>query len=60
LVPTRAKEGDLVVILFRAVQPFVLRRFGQQYELVGEAYVYGIMDGQFMEKSPPVEEFELA
>ena len=59
LVPTHAKEGDLVVILFGAVQPFVLRRVGQQYELVGEAYVYGIMDGEFMEKNPLEEEFEL-
>jgi hypothetical protein len=59
LVPTHAKEGDLVVILFGAVQPFVLRRVGQKYELVGEAYVYGIMDGEFMEKNPLEEEFEL-
>ncbi|KAN0095751.1 heterokaryon incompatibility protein-like protein [Hyaloscypha variabilis] len=59
LVPTRAKEGDLVVILCGAVQPFVLRRVGKQYELVGEAYVYGIMDGEFMRTNPPVEEFEL-
>ena len=59
LAPTHAKEGDLVAILFGAVQPFVLRRSGEQYELVGEAYVYGIMDGEFLKTNPPKEDFEL-
>ena len=50
-----------MAILFDAVQPFVLRRCGQRYELVGEAYVYGIMDGEFLrtDPSPPKEDFEL-
>jgi hypothetical protein len=59
LAPAHAKEGDLVVILFGAVQPYVLRRSGQKYELVGEAYVYGIMDGEFLRKNPSKEDFEL-
>jgi hypothetical protein len=61
LAPTHAKEGDLVAILFSAVQPFVLRRRGRRYELVGEAYVYGIMDGEFLRTDllPLKEDFEL-
>lgn len=59
LAPAHAKEGDLVVILFGAVQPFVLRRRGQRYELVGKAYVYGIMDGEFLKTSPKRKDFGL-
>ncbi|KAE9367399.1 heterokaryon incompatibility protein-like protein, partial [Stipitochalara longipes BDJ] len=59
LVPTHAKEGDILVILFGAVQPFLLRKVEKQYELVGEAYVYGIMDGEFLKTTPPEEDFEL-
>ena len=59
LAPTHAKEGDLVAILFGAVQPFVLRRSGLRYKLVGEAYVYGIMDGEFLKMNPLEEDFEL-
>ena len=46
------QRGD-VVALIRGVQvPFVLRNHsGGQYEVVGEAYVDGIMDGEAMEGS---------
>jgi len=59
LVPQDAKEGDLVVVLFGAVQPFVLRSEGGRYKLIGEAFVYGIMDGEFMKTNYIKEDFEL-
>lgn len=37
---------DLVCILFGADVPFILRRKGSQYILIGEAYIHGIMDGE--------------
>ncbi|KAK0620818.1 heterokaryon incompatibility protein-domain-containing protein [Immersiella caudata] len=37
--------GDEVVVLMGGQCPFVLRRQREYYELVGEAYVHGIMDG---------------
>ncbi|KAK7419749.1 hypothetical protein QQX98_003121 [Neonectria punicea] len=49
ICPSEVEPGDLVVLLFGASTPFVLRsRPGGQggYLLVGEAYVYGIMDGE--------------
>lgn len=48
-VPMRAKKGDLVVILYGADVPFVVRReAGGRYSLVGECYMHGIMYGEAM------------
>jgi hypothetical protein len=59
LVPDRAEEGDAVVVMKGARVPYVLRgmeREGQReektergFELVGEAYVHGYMDGLVFE-----------
>jgi len=43
------RAGDVVSILFGAGVPFILRRAGQEFVLIGEAYVHGIMDGEAME-----------
>jgi Heterokaryon incompatibility protein (HET) len=54
LVPRSAKPGDKVCILLGAETPFVLRSKARernemvQYELIGEAYVHGIMDGELI------------
>ncbi len=39
--------------------PYVLRKNGQGYQLIGEAYVHGIMDGEFVEKEHNSETFDL-
>lgn len=49
------EEGDLVVVLFGSGLPFVIRpqqhRSGQsRYFIIGHCYVYGVMDGEFVEK----------
>lgn len=55
LVPRGAREGDEIVIFKRACVPFVIRKTldaiseGYGYELLGEAYVHGIMRGEVME-----------
>jgi hypothetical protein len=47
-----AKQGDFVALIGGAQVPFILRyRSGGQYQLIGEAYVDGIMDGEAMENS---------
>jgi hypothetical protein len=58
LVPTQAQVDDLVCIVAGADVPFVFRKLpdgGQKqqqqqqcYQLIGEAYVHGIMDGEFV------------
>ena len=45
--PQRLREGDVVAILKGLEVPLVLReRQDKRYEVVGEAYVHGIMDGE--------------
>jgi len=53
LVPLSAQAGDRVVVFHGCAAPFVIR--GQRlqggssfHQLVGEAYVHGVMDGEIM------------
>ncbi|KAK4540746.1 hypothetical protein LTR36_008961 [Oleoguttula mirabilis] len=49
LVPHGTREGDVVFVVRGADTPYVLRNHGHAYELIGEAYVHGIMDGEALE-----------
>lgn len=41
--------GDRVVVLFGAELPLVLRRYNEgYYQVIGEAYIHGVMDGEVM------------
>jgi hypothetical protein len=52
--------GDRVVVLFGTEMAFILRPFEDgKYRLVGEAYVHGIMDDEFLEKNPPAVTFSI-
>lgn len=59
--PLQAQVGDIVVVFFGARVPYVLRPCGdldeRRFELVGEAYCDGIMDGELVGR--PVECFYL-
>jgi Heterokaryon incompatibility protein (HET) len=51
LVPPETKEKDLICVMYGLEVPFVLRRLnkpttGNCFQLVGECYVHGIMDGE--------------
>ena len=46
LAPHGTGEGDLIFVIMGADVPFVLRPYDDGYELVGEAYVQGVMDGE--------------
>jgi hypothetical protein len=49
LVPRRTLPGQLVCVLRGGNVPFILnRRESGYFELVGEAYVHGIMDGEYV------------
>ena len=50
LAPCTTQTGDLVAIIMGADVPFVLRSTGVgTYELVGDCYIHGIMDGEALE-----------
>jgi hypothetical protein len=49
--PCRAREGDIVAILFGCSIPLVLRRRGEReaWQVIGEAYAHGFMNGEVAE-----------
>ncbi|KIM93760.1 hypothetical protein OIDMADRAFT_61399 [Oidiodendron maius Zn] len=59
LCPIKSKPGVVMCILHGGHVPFIVRwsEECQAYKLIGEAYVHGIMDGQFLENDPRVEGF---
>jgi hypothetical protein len=59
LVPTHAREGDVVAVLTGGHVPIILRPKEGHYTVVGDAYVQGIMDGEAMPASEKLEYIEL-
>ncbi|KAF2437158.1 hypothetical protein EJ08DRAFT_14855 [Tothia fuscella] len=47
LGPAATLPGDIICVLFGAIVSFILRPQGNYYSLVGECYVYEVMDGMF-------------
>jgi Heterokaryon incompatibility protein (HET) len=46
LVPARAKVGDSITLCKGGKTPLILRPFEASWELVGDSYVHGIMNGE--------------
>jgi hypothetical protein len=62
LAPAVASEGDRVVVVYGCSTPFLLRAVegSEDWQLVGECYVYGLMDGEAMRMDDiPTSEFGL-
>jgi hypothetical protein len=61
LAPDHAEVSDLVVILIGAKFPYILRQNGDDvFTFISEAYVHGIMYGEFLEKKGhQIEDFVL-
>jgi hypothetical protein len=61
------RKGDVVFLVRGAEVPFVLRPVGEvegrkRYQLVGEAYIHGVMDGEMAKwnnKGTGEEEIEI-
>jgi hypothetical protein len=49
LGPPDCRIGDQLTILLGADFPYLLRLDGDYYELIGETYVEGIMNGEVLE-----------
>lgn len=47
--PPGMRPDDSICVFLGGNVPWVVRREGHEYTLVGECYVHGIMDGEFME-----------
>jgi hypothetical protein len=55
--PCDTEPGDLIFIILGSDVPYVLRRNSKndKLQLIGEAYVHGIMDGEVFERSQVIE-----
>ncbi|KAF7510075.1 hypothetical protein GJ744_007179 [Endocarpon pusillum] len=53
------RPGDQIILLLGGDSPFIVREVGLlgYYELIGEAYVHGIMQGEHLKTKPLVERF---
>ena len=56
--PLSMSPGDQIWVLENGRVPFVLRPVddGKNFELLGECYVHGVMDGQLFSNGMPVYE----
>ncbi|KAI2629960.1 heterokaryon incompatibility protein-domain-containing protein [Hypoxylon sp. NC1633] len=62
LVPQSTQPGDIVCIFLGGKIPYVIRPApgeSETYVLIGEAFVYGIMTGEFMKSDPQVVPLKL-
>jgi hypothetical protein len=62
LGPSEMEDGDVVAILWGGSTPYILRRSTELHYgfiVVGEAYIYGIMDGELVQSVTTDKVFEL-
>jgi hypothetical protein len=50
LVPAEAKSGDWICAFLRLRAPFIIHRHREDYNLVGDCYVQGLMKGEVLGK----------
>jgi hypothetical protein len=46
LAPPNARKGDRIAVFHGAKIPFILRKSGSEFQVVGEAYTHGLMNGE--------------
>ena len=46
LCPDQTEEGDAVCILYGCSVPVILRNVNGNYKLIGECFLFGMMDGE--------------
>ena len=44
------RESDIVAILYGGKTPYVLRPYGEEWQLAGECHIYGVMDGEAVDQ----------
>lgn len=55
LCSPKSELGDIVVVARGCSYPLLLRQVGDKYQLIGEMYVYGFMEGEAVARFPEIE-----
>jgi hypothetical protein len=50
LAPPQAEPGDKIAFFSGYAVPFILRREGNGYRIIGETHVQGLMNGEILEE----------
>lgn len=50
LAPPSTRKGDRIAVLLGAEVPFILRKVGSAFQVVGESYVHGLMGGEAIDR----------
>lgn len=59
--PERAIVTDMVCVILGARMPYILRKTGDTFQLVGHAYLHGVMEGEaFTLLDVPMQDIVLA
>ena len=59
-IPKAGKEGDVISVLYNCLVPVLLRPKGNAYEVIGECYIHGIMDGEAVAAAQnPMQQIDL-
>jgi len=56
LCPRETQPGDTVAIFYGAQVPYILRKGGDCYTLIGEAYLQDMMVGEALKADPSYQE----
>ena len=51
LAPGRTEVGDVIGVFEGGKAPLVMRPHGQQWELIGDSYIHGVMHGEAFKPS---------
>ena len=59
LVPAESLETDRIAVFNGVPAPFILRKHGSGYQVVGTCYIHGLMDGEAYQRGLPEEDIIL-
>jgi len=48
-VPNSSKVGDVICVIAGAAVPFTIRPKGKEYQLIGQCYLHGFMEGEALQ-----------
>jgi hypothetical protein len=51
LVPGQARKGDKIALMRGGATPIVIRKFGNDWQVLGDAYLHGVMMGEAFDES---------